>query len=1066
MNLRGLRWYLTAGLLSILLLSACGGGGSAGLLEPPGGKGFSLVTDSSPDGGTAQLDLTVIEGRDSTEVQVNATDALGLQDLLLHISYDPALYSPRSQAASPLMGAVDSLLILAMDSEPGILHYGVAHIRDSGPGFEGNGVVATLVFENRPFDATRSQSSPPALGNAAAEIDYNNLTGQLSWFYANPGDTNQDGLVNLADLVPIARDFQASGPFGMSSRQSVADTNGDGEVNISDVSVLGANWNNDAFGGFNIYTSDVDGTLGSPVGNVGFDSAFGDASAERLRFSYSVPAGQRMSFAWVQPVDGTGSAGLSGDSIFADIVITGPTASFGSKTSGGDGSTDNPFIVKNSDVLPFAVYDPEDGDITMDPGLSVWLEPSAAGSVSAGLLNVSDSYNGAFVMRGSYQNESLELLASSKGTSGLGSGNGDGAYFGIDGCLDLRLDHPDLAGHGTIWDPFKVTTAGETLDFSVWHCDLGEVTDSEHLAWGWQPENAGEFNWDLKSYTFFHQFTGLWVIEVQWEQEGAVASDHLYFLIDPQGGGHEAELELKVLDGIEDGAGLPDNPYIICNTTHEVGLKAWHSELGDVTTSEHLIWHLNPENAGVIHPEWHQMNIAEGFLGTFYIEIVWETAEQRLVDKKYFKVQECETGGEVFEIKVFEGISGGLGTQEHPYEVCVNEVWEFGIKAWHNEFGDVTQHEGTTWSWSPESAGQLHPEWHQFNMAEGFLGNFSIHAVHVREGGAWEDTKYFKALECGGNEAYVEIKVTGGVEEGDGSAEHPFVICSDTHEIGVKGWHSILEDITQSEHTTWIVDSPSAGVMHPEWHQFNVSQEFLGSFVIKLIYEAEGMLLDDLKHFVVVECTEEAFLTLETDLVPEGGEGTQELPFKFCQGAVAEIFFDVIHSELGLITYDPHLSWATEPLAAGEFRPDFSDFVVNQGFLGNFHVTCTYTTETQTLSKTLWFKQIECELPTELVLIVTNPPELGDGTEGNPYVYPQNPIEIGLKFMHPELGDITDNENVIWNWNPESAGEFRPQWNDFRVADAFTGGFWISAGWPTESGTETRYVHIVIGNGI
>lgn len=1062
MRMNALRWFVPAALL-VLLCASCGGGSGAGLPGQDTVHGFSLSTDESIDGGSARLSLQVEESGSSTIVNVMASDAVDLRDLLLHLSYDPERYNPSSQQSSGLLGADDELLALSMDREPGLLHYGLASTLDHG--FSGSGIVASLSFDNTSFDASRQLSSPPALGNAAAEIDYNNLSGQLSWFYANPGDTNQDGLVNLADLVPIARDYQAVGPFSVSSRASVADANGDGEVNISDVSVLGANWNNDAFGGYNVYSSGDSAEQGSPVANVAFESAAGDPASERLRFSYTVPAGSRLAYAWVQPVDGSGSAGLSGDSVFADIVITAPTASFGSKADGGSGSAADPFVVRNGGSLSFAVYDPEDGDITMDPGLALWLEPSEAGSVANGMLDVSSSFNGDFVMRGSYQDEDVLLLTSAKTASNAGQDDGDGAFFRIDGCLELRLDDPELDGSGSIWDPYVVNTAGATLDFSVWHCDFGDISNSEMLSWGWQPDGSGEFNWDNKSYTFFQQFTGLWVIEVQWQHEGAVFSDHLYFVVDPAGGGgEEPSLDLKILDGYVDGAGNAENPYIICSDIHEFGLKAWHSELGDITGSEHLIWHVNPENAGIVHPEWHQFNIAENFLGSFHIEIVWESAGQRLVSTKFFKVQQCEGGGKVFEIKVGEGISGGEGTEGNPFIVCVDEVWEFQIKAWHEEYGDVTDHGDTTWTWFPENSGAVHPDWHQFNMAEGFTGNFNIHAVHHRQGAAWEDTKFFKAVQCGGNENYVEIKSLNGVVDGSGTQENPWVICSSTQEIGLKGWHSQLEDITQSEHSTWIVDSPNAGIMHPEWHQLNLSMGWMGPFHVKLIYEAEGAVLSDTRYFTVVECNEEPHLALVTDLLHEGGEGTQELPYKFCQGSTEEIFFQVFHSGLGEITLDPHLSWGSEPAAAGEFRPEFSDFVVNVGFLGVFHVTCTYTNGEQVLSKTVWFKQMDCELPAELTLIVTNPPELGEGSEANPYIYLENPVEIGLKFLHPELGDITDNENVVWSWNPQEAGEFRPQWNDFRVADNFTGGFWISAGWPVEGQVITRKVWIQIGN--
>jgi cysteinyl-tRNA synthetase len=64
----------------------------------------------------------------------------------------------------------------------------------------------------------------------------------LGWDYLHPGDYNQDGLVNLADLAPLGMHFGHAQADPGWAQHAVADGNGDGLVNISDVAPIGIHW--------------------------------------------------------------------------------------------------------------------------------------------------------------------------------------------------------------------------------------------------------------------------------------------------------------------------------------------------------------------------------------------------------------------------------------------------------------------------------------------------------------------------------------------------------------------------------------------------------------------------------------------------------------------------------------------------------------------------------------------------------------------------------------------------------------------------------------------------------
>ncbi|MCB1186919.1 hypothetical protein KDL29_07100 [bacterium] len=56
----------------------------------------------------------------------------------------------------------------------------------------------------------RATAAVPDGEKAAAQLDYDESTQTLSWYYANPGVYDQNGLVGIADLTPLGVNFGAS----------------------------------------------------------------------------------------------------------------------------------------------------------------------------------------------------------------------------------------------------------------------------------------------------------------------------------------------------------------------------------------------------------------------------------------------------------------------------------------------------------------------------------------------------------------------------------------------------------------------------------------------------------------------------------------------------------------------------------------------------------------------------------------------------------------------------------------------------------------------------------------
>jgi hypothetical protein len=140
----------------------------------------------------------------------------------------------------------------------------------------------------------------------------------LTWYYTNPGDFNQDGLVSLTDLTPIGYHWMQSGPFPEDSVGAVIDYNSDGMISLNDMSGISINWSN-YIHGYNVYVSwdenhypianDADSVLLPIASLLKVETELGNPGYDRLSFMHMLADPEPGSYYWVRPFDYMGNEG-------------------------------------------------------------------------------------------------------------------------------------------------------------------------------------------------------------------------------------------------------------------------------------------------------------------------------------------------------------------------------------------------------------------------------------------------------------------------------------------------------------------------------------------------------------------------------------------------------------------------------------------------------------------------------------------------------------------------------------------------------------------------------------
>lgn len=223
----------------------------------------------------AQFSLAVDKRGDTAVVIVAVEEIRNLKAVYLELAFDAARYRPISVDSLGLLEQAGTPLVLSLTNAPGLVHYGevLANWPDK-PGFSGAGAIAEFRFETGP-DADyaridRRSSAVPASDQASHSLIYNAITGVFRWYYVNPGDYDQNGLVSVADLTPVGANFNAMGPFDAKSALFVVDGDHNGLIGISDITPIGANFNNN-IDSFAVYGSTEGGDY--PASNSAMNGA-------------------------------------------------------------------------------------------------------------------------------------------------------------------------------------------------------------------------------------------------------------------------------------------------------------------------------------------------------------------------------------------------------------------------------------------------------------------------------------------------------------------------------------------------------------------------------------------------------------------------------------------------------------------------------------------------------------------------------------------------------------------------------------------------------------------------
>ena len=156
----------------LLALQGCGRGSvlaPAAFTRSTEGFVISAIPDpllQDKSAGELRLEpLLLASSGDAVTVRVSVKRARSFKAAYFRLDYDPARYTPLAAIAGPALRDLaeqGQLLELSVFSQPGSVYCGQCLPRwDKAEGFNGDGLVASIRFSQRPFTAIRAVSAPP-----------------------------------------------------------------------------------------------------------------------------------------------------------------------------------------------------------------------------------------------------------------------------------------------------------------------------------------------------------------------------------------------------------------------------------------------------------------------------------------------------------------------------------------------------------------------------------------------------------------------------------------------------------------------------------------------------------------------------------------------------------------------------------------------------------------------------------------------------------------------------------------------------------------------------------------
>jgi thiol-disulfide isomerase/thioredoxin/fibronectin type 3 domain-containing protein len=247
----------------LAVMASCGANSSLN----PGSHGasntFAVTLENGSGSFTPQVNVSTDQS--GAVVTVSAENVQDLTAALMDVSYDSTKYTPSTVDFGTLLGKDGQVLTLAVTNRAAAVPVGIVQVPSSGvTPANGSGVLATLHFIATPFagNKTTSAAAPTPSINQVKDLsiigqDTQSVT--LRWTESHPGDTDNNGEVNLSDLKNIGLHLNevvadASDPLAV----GMADCNGDGTVTVNELKTLGQNFGT-VVDGYVLYT-DAAGT--------------------------------------------------------------------------------------------------------------------------------------------------------------------------------------------------------------------------------------------------------------------------------------------------------------------------------------------------------------------------------------------------------------------------------------------------------------------------------------------------------------------------------------------------------------------------------------------------------------------------------------------------------------------------------------------------------------------------------------------------------------------------------------------------------------------------------------
>ncbi len=249
-------------LMVITALAGCTAGGSAptqpSLSDNSRSAAFVISDDGSLFSGNTAFTTTqrfdAMTGK--LHVTVLATNAEDLKSATLVLGYPSE--SLRLVTAE-YAGGLGEDVVTAIIARCPEVNLGAAIINlTEREGVSGDRELFNLIFEPGRETKPKAVATPPNRPENAVVITgaidpQNRVT--LRWTENNRGDGNNDGIVGVADVTPLARNYNHLTTDGQGDLEDVlADYNVDGKINVQDVSNLAMNFGHQLFG-YDVQTS-------------------------------------------------------------------------------------------------------------------------------------------------------------------------------------------------------------------------------------------------------------------------------------------------------------------------------------------------------------------------------------------------------------------------------------------------------------------------------------------------------------------------------------------------------------------------------------------------------------------------------------------------------------------------------------------------------------------------------------------------------------------------------------------------------------------------------------------